>query len=450
MKKLIITFIILHSTFIITKAQPPVLESYIQQGLQSNLALKQQNLELQKALKAIDIAKSNFAPKVSFNPNYTLAAGGRKLDFPIGDLLNPVYSTLNQLTRTNNFPQVENVSQQLAPNNFHETKFTVQYPIYNTDIKYNLLIQKELLQTEEAKKKVLEYELRHNITIAYYQYLQVLEGIQIIENSKKFLNEFTKLNQKLINNNVATKDVVLSAEYEVSKLDQQLATMDKNRNIAKAYFNFLLNKDFSSEIQVDTTFIKTLPAVQNLTELQEQATTNRPEFNQLKTGVQVNETLVRMQEMNAKYPQVFVGGNTGFQGFGYTFKNQAYAIGQIGLTWDLYHGYEKKHKIQQTKIQKDILQTKIEEVKQQVKMQVAQAYYELEASKEILADAKVGIKKTEGIMKIVDSRYRNGNAIYIEVLKAQNDDLVAKMTESVNRYDVWVKKAMLDKVSGQN
>lgn len=449
MKKLIITFIILHFTFI-TQAQPPVLESYIQQGLQSNLALKQQNLELQKALKAIDIAKSNFAPKVSFNPNYTLAAGGRKLDFPIGDLLNPVYSTLNQLTRTNNFPQVENVSQQLAPNNFHETKFTVQYPIYNTDIKYNLLIQKELLQTEEAKKKVLEYELRHNITIAYYQYLQVLEGIQIIENSKKFLNEFTKLNQKLINNNVATKDVVLSAEYEVSKLEQQLATMDKNRNVAKAYFNFLLNKDFSSEIQVDTTFIKNLPAVQNLTELQEQATTNRPEFNQLKTGVQVNETLVKMQEMNAKYPQVFVGGNTGFQGFGYKFKDQAYAIGQIGLSWDLYHGYEKKHKIQQTKIQKDILQTKIEEVKQQVKMQVAQAYYELEASKEIFADAKVGIKKTEGILKIVDSRYRNGNAIYIEVLKAQNDDLVAKLTESVNRYDVWVKKAMLDKVSGQN
>lgn len=450
MKKLLLTLYTLHFTLYTLQAQPPVLESYIQQGLQSNLALKQQNLELQKALKAIDIAKSNFAPKVSFNPNYTLAAGGRKLDFPIGDLLNPVYSTLNQLTRTNNFPQVENVSQQLAPNNFHETKFTVQYPIYNTDIKYNLLIQKELLQTEEAKKKVLEYELRHNITIAYYQYLQVLEGIQIIENSKKFLNEFTKLNQKLINNNVATKDVVLSAEYEVSKLEQQLATMDKNRNVAKAYFNFLLNKDFSSEIQVDTTFIKTLPAVQNLIELQEQATTNRPEFNQLKTGVQVNETLVKMQEMNAKYPQVFVGGNTGFQGLGYKFKDQAYAIGQIGLSWDLYHGYEKKHKIQQTKIQKDILQTKIEEVKQQVKMQVAQAYYELEASKEILADAKVGIKKTEGILKIVDSRYRNGNAIYIEVLKAQNDDLVAKLTESVNRYDVWVKKAMLDKVSGQN
>ncbi len=449
MKKLLQILFILNFQLSISYAQSPILESYIQQGLQSSLALKQQNLELEKALKAIDIAKSNFSPKVTFNPNYTLAAGGRKLDFPIGDLLNPVYSTLNQLTRTNNFPQVENVSQQLAPNNFHETKFTVQYPIYNTDIKYNLLIQRELLQTEEAKKKVLEYELKHNITIAYYQYLQVLEGIKIINNSKDFLNKLLQFNQKLVNNNVATKDVILSAEYEISKLDQQLATMEKNRNIAASYVNFLLNRDLNEKVEVDVNFAKTLPVIENLEALKLQSMSSRPEFNQLKTGVQVSETAIKLQEANAKYPQVFLGGNAGFQGFGYKFAGQAYAIAQIGMTWDLYHGKEKKHKIQQAKIQKNILETKIDEVRNQVKMQVTQAYYEMIAAKEILDDAKVNITKTEGILKIVDSKYRNSTAIFIELLKAQNDDFVAKMTESVNRYDVWVKKAMLDKVSGR-
>jgi outer membrane protein TolC len=433
-----------------TNAQSPILESYIQQGVESNLALKQQKLELEKALKAIDIAKSNFSPKISFNPNYTLALGGRRLQFPVGDLLNPVYSTLNKLTQSNNFPQIENVNEQLAPNNFHETKVSFQYPIYNTDIKYNLLIQKELLQTEEAKKKVLEYELKHNITIAYYQYLQVLEGIKIIENSKDFLNRFLQLNQRLVTNNVATKDVVLSAEYEISKLDQQLATMEKNRNIAKSYFNFLLNRDLNEKVEVDAEFAKTLPVIENLEDLQQKSLISRPEFNQLRAGVQVSQTAIKLQEMNSKYPQLFVGGSLGFQGFGYTFKDQGFGIAQIGLNWDLYHGKEKQHKIQQAKIQKNILETKIDEVKNQVKMQVTQAYYELAASKEILEDAKVNVSKTEGILKIIESKYKNGSSIYIEVLKAQNDDLIAKMTESVNRFDVWVKKAMLDKVSGKN
>nr|MCU0327083.1 TolC family protein [Spirosomataceae bacterium] len=150
MKKILLFLAIIYCQIQTTNAQSPILESYIQQGVESNLALKQQKLELEKALKAIDIAKSNFSPKISFNPNYTLALGGRRLQFPVGDLLNPVYSTLNKLTQSNNFPQIENVNEQLAPNNFHETKVSFQYPIYNTDIKYNLLIQKELLQTEEA------------------------------------------------------------------------------------------------------------------------------------------------------------------------------------------------------------------------------------------------------------------------------------------------------------
>jgi len=135
-------------------AQSSILQSYINQGLESNLSLKQENLELQKALKSIDIAKSNLFPKISFSPNYTLAAGGRRLDFPIGDLLNPVYSTLNQLTKTNNFPQVENVSQLLAPNNFHETKFVIQYPIFNPDIRIILLCKKKFYSRNMPKRNI--------------------------------------------------------------------------------------------------------------------------------------------------------------------------------------------------------------------------------------------------------------------------------------------------------
>lgn len=447
MKKLL--FILTFFSIIALKAQPPVLESYISMGLESNLALKQQNLELQKSLKSIEIAKANFLPKISFAPTYSLAAGGRSLDFPIGDLLNPVYSTLNQLTKSTKFPQVENVNVQLAPNNFHDTKFSIQYPIFNTDIKYNLLIQKELLQTEEAKKKVLVFELRHNITTAYYQYLQIIEGIKIIEQSQQILQQFIKFNQKLVNNQVATKDVVLSAEYELSKLNQQLVVMEKNRESAKAYFNFLLNRDLNTAIQVDDAFAKQIPSFESLENYKESSLLNRPEFGQLQSGIMVSQSAIKMQEQNAKLPSVFVGANTGFQGYGYTFKNQAYIIGQVGLQWDLYHGNEKKHKIEQAKIQKTILETKIDEAKQQVQLQVTQAYYDALAANESLTTAQSGTQKTNVLLQLIDSRYRNGNALYIEYLKAQNDDLVARLAESLAKYDIWVKKSVLDKVSGR-
>ena len=428
--------------------QSGILQNYINQGLESNLSLKQENLELEKALKGIDIAKSNLFPKISFSPNYSLAAGGRRLDFPIGDLLNPVYSTLNQLTKTNNFPEVQNVSQQLAPNNFHDTKLSIQYPIFNPDIKNNIVLQKEILQSEYAKKKFLEYELKHNIEQAYFQYLQSGEAVNIYENSRKVLQDLNNLNQKLLASHVILKDVVLSAEYDLEKLEQQVTEAKKNQSLAQAYFNFLINRDLEEVVLTDSTLILSLPTVRDLQTYTQSAFTNRPEFEQINSGKRINESLLRFQEKNAKLPQIFVGTNTGFQGFGYTFSGQAYLVAQFGLNWELYRGYEKKHKIEQTKISGEILNVKQEEVKKQMQLQVLQKYKELQATISNQGSVKSGIEKTQKIYDLVNSRYKNGNAIFVEVSKAQNDLLIAKLTESINRYDIWVKYAGLKKASG--
>ncbi len=68
--------------------------------------------------------------------------GGRTQDIPIGDLLNNVYSTLNQLTGQSKFPQVNNQSIQFLPNDFHDTRVEVVVPVVNTDLYYNRAIKK--------------------------------------------------------------------------------------------------------------------------------------------------------------------------------------------------------------------------------------------------------------------------------------------------------------------
>lgn len=429
-----------------SQVSSPTLESYIQEGLKHNLSLQQESLEIAKAQENVKQAKANFSPKITFAPTYTVAAGGRRLSFPVGDLLNPVYTALNNLTNTNVFPQVENVNELLAPNNFHDTKFSFQYPIFNTDIRYNLLIQRDLLTAQEARKRIIENEVRYNITIAYLQYMQTLEAQKIFNTSRIVLNDFVKLNEKLVTNNVATKDVIYSAEYEVSKLDQQVAAMDKNRYTAQAYLNFLMNRDFGTDIIADTVFLDMNTQV-NVADMRQQSTVNRQEVSQLKANIQASQSAIKLQEMNAMRPQVFVGGTTGFQGTGYTFKNQAYVIGQVGLSWDVFHGHEKKSKIQQAKIQKNLLETKLEEVQKQIQLQVSQAYFELEAAQRTLPTAKDGTVKAEKYFKVVDSRYRNGQAILVEYLRAQNEVITAKLQETLTKYDILLKKAMLDKVA---
>ncbi|KPM48494.1 TolC family protein [Jiulongibacter sediminis] len=431
----------------LANAQSAILENYIQEGLSSNLALKQQRLEIEKSLRAIDEAKSNLYPKIAFAPNYTVAAGGRKIDFPIGDLLNPVYGTLNQLTQSNEFPILDNQQIQFLPHNFHETKLTFQLPLFNSDIKYGIQVKTELANSEEAKRKLLEYELKYQIEAAYYQYLQSLEAIKIYNQSGDFLQEYLDFNNRLVEKDAALKDVIYSSEYEINKLDGEKATARKNSKVAAAYFNFLINRKAESMIEADTLMLMTSLS-KSLADLQLSALQKRPEFEQIRTGQQVNNSLLLMQQKNAVLPSFFIGGNLGFQGFGYTFKDQGYALAQIGLNWDLFHGKEKKHKIEQTKIQQHILQTKESEIQQQIKMQVAQAWFEFKGAQENLEASEKALESTQKLLNMVEKKYKNDSALYIEVLKAQNDHQVASLTASLARFNLRLKKAELEKVTG--
>lgn len=437
-----------------------LLDDYVQEGLQNNLALKQEGLEISRVKESLNQARSLFYPRVAFNPTYSLAAGGRRLEFPVGDLLNPAYSALNSLTGSDRFPtNIPNVNQLLAPNDFHDTKVTVQYALYNTDVQYNYLIQKSLVSAQEARKRVIENEIRYTIQTAYYQYLQTLDGLRIYDNARSTLRELARLNEKLVSNNVATKEVVTQARYELSKVDQQVALAERNRESARAYFNFLLNRDLTASIQIDST-LAAVPAtagqtalVQSadvLTGLQQLAVRNRQEVGQLGYSLAAAQTAVKLNEANAMIPNLYVGGNLGFQGYGYTFRNQAYALAQVGLQWDLFRGYEKRSKIQQAKIQTNLLQTRLTEVERQIQLQVLQAYYDLNAAQESLAATQSGMANAEQTFRVLDSKYRNGQALLIEFLRVQNDRLTAQLQQSLARMDVLIKRAALDRATAVN
>ncbi len=445
-------FLILISAFFSVAAsaqKSTIVANYITEGLQSSLALKQENLEIEKALSAIQIAKANLSPRITFVPTYSLAAGGRKLNFPIGDLLNPVYSTLNALTRTSQFPQVENVSQLLAPNNFQDTKLSFQYPIYNAEIKYGIAIQKELLQTEYAKRKLLEFELKNAIESAYLQYITAKAGVKIYENAKNTLLELEKLNIKLIENDMALKDGLLSAQYEVIKMDQEIRNAQKNVLLSQYYFNFLLNKPFETSILIDSLWLNTYkPALLEADFYVQSAMQNRPEFNQIDQAIKTSQSVVTLQEKMAKMPQFFVGGNAGFQGFGYHyFKNQAYTVVQAGLSYELYHGQEKKKKIEQAKISKSIVEIRQEEAQKQISMQVQQAYLEAKNAQANLSTFQAAKDKTKKILDIVTAKYTHGKAIYVELSKAQNDHLQTQLMEQLAENEYRTKYLNLKKSS---
>lgn len=444
--KIKLTFILLSTILTAGMTQSPILEKYIQEGVKGNLQLQQEQLNYERGLEDLQQARSLFLPQISANASYTLADGGRRIQFPVGDLLNPVYTTLNQLTGTANFPQIGNVNEQFLPNNFHETKVRVIQPIFNPDIYFNYKAQKELISVKQAQRNAYENELKYAIASAYYQFLQSEEALVILGKTKNLLTELTKVNQSLVANNKATRDVLLNSEYELNKIEQQLAEAEKNNQVAKTYFNFLLNRELTSDIEKDTLIAASLQQEEDLKQLTASALQQREELKQLQGGLNANQQLISLTKNTALLPKISAVGDAGYQGFEYKFNNdQRFWLVQFGLSWDLFKGGEKKSKIQQAKIDYQVLENKMEQLKKQIELQVVQAFYEHKAAEQSYRATETSVSSTERSFQIIQSKYKEGQAILLEFLDAKNKMTTARLNRSITLYELLRKEAALQK-----
>lgn len=432
-----------------------ILRQYIGEALSNNLALQRQQLDLGQTQESIRQAKTFFYPTVKFRADYTVAAGGRRIAFPIGDIVNPIYTNLNALNQRMNLviPQyptdVPNVNETFLPNNFHNTKVTFAYPLYNTDRKYHLQIQQSLYEGQTAQKRALEHDLAYNITIVYLQYLKTLEAEKIWLSTRQVLLELRRFNESLVRNNVATREGIDAANYEISKADYEIFQLRNARQNTCAYFNSLLHRAPDAPVTADTTLLRAPAFAFDSAALSGQAWEQRAEFAALRSGMAAAETAVRLQDAHRKRPEAFIGGETGFQGFGYRFRDQAYVLAQIGLTYDLYDHGLRNSKTQQARIQAERTRLQYEEAKEQIALQVSIAWRSYTTAQQAFQTAQAGLNAANSIFRIVNNKYRAGQALLLEYLDAQNRVTTASLQQLLAWMEVLTREAEVRKALGQ-
>jgi outer membrane protein len=420
-----------------------VLTDYIRIGLDSNIALKQQTFDLEKAKLDLERAKALFYPQIGFNAQYTLASGGRTIDVPLGDLLNNVYSSLNQLTSSAKFPQVQNQSIQFLPNDYHETKVEVSIPVYNPSLGYNKKMKEELINTQQQQVNLYKRELVFNIKQAYYQYLQASKAVEIYNNALVTVNESLRLNEKLVKNQAATKEVVLKAKAEVSKVQASLSDAIQQQKNAAAYFNFLLNKPLETPIAFDSSLMASLQTEMHITV---DVPANREELQQLKNSQKVLETNLKLNE-TYKLPVLNGFYNIGFQGFGYKFNDkQFYQLGGLQLKWNIFSGNENKLKAKQARIDIDAIKNKYDDTEKQLLLQVTTAYNTYQSAVTSMHSVNDEVLSTKEAYRLIQSRYIQGEALQIELIDARTEMTNSEIKYSLAQLAVLNKTAELERV----
>ncbi len=418
------------------------LDDYIKTALDNNETIKQQHFLLNKSLFALNEAKGLFLPSVAFHSAYTLANGGRTVDIAVGDMMNPVYSTLNQLTGTNNFPQIENQSVLLNPNNFYDAKIRTTYPIINAEIQYNKKIKTQQVSLQQIEIDLYKRELVKDVKIAYYKYLQASEAVEIYKSALVLVNENLRVNTSLFNNQKVNRTAVVRSENDVSKYKAQLESAIQTQNNAKAYFNFLLNIDLNTSIETDR-----LTAIPLDLFLADTSVAKREELAKLKQAISINQNVTAMAN-SYLLPKLNSFVDFGSQAFDFKVNNKSvYYFGGVSLEWNIFSGNRYKEKVRQAKVDEQVLQSQLSYVEQQLILQLTLSNNTYKASLAGYNSANSQVDASQKYYNDILRLYKEGQSLFIEVLDAQNQLVTAKLQQNISLFDTWTKAAEIERAN---
>lgn len=424
--------------------QSEILNNYVQEGLKNSQTLKQQNFQLQKAVFALSEAKTLFKPNINFNTTLSAAQGGRKIEIPIGDLVNPVYTTLNKLTSSNSFPQIQNTSEQLVPRDFYDVRVRTTMPLINAELKYNQAIKQDQITMQQNEIQIYKRELVRDIKLAYINYLKATEAIKVYENALKILRESERVNESLIKNGSANPTVLVRTRNEISKINAEFDNSRGNQKNAAAYFNFLLNKDFTEKITLDSLGKDGLKS--------ELAEGHREELDKIQTGISINRQLLGINQSYKKFKigaSLDLGSQGRFAQIASTDKNffapNTFVL--LGISFDLpvYSFGRNQLKIKQSEMEIASLDAQMQQVRNQLDLQAELAKNSLNSAKEIYESKASQVSTAERYYRDMFRRYKEGNLNFIELLDAQTQTTTAQLQQSISLYDVWIKWVELER-----
>ena len=420
------------------------LKAYVDEGLKNNIVLNQKNISWEKAMIGLQSAKSLYLPTVAFQTTYSTADGGRNIPLPLGDLLNGVYATLNQLTETQAFPQLENEEINFFPKNYYDAKIRTTVPIINSDIHYAVKVNEQQIVLKEYELEIYRRELTKNIKTAYYTYLLALKAVDIFKSSQLLAEEGKRVNQKLYDAGKGLLVYVMRSESEIAQVKAELSQAEQQAENAHLYFNSLLNRE--ADLPIDTSFNsekKLLEAQQLLSTKLE--TEQREELKSLKQVISINESLLEKDE---RYflPKLSGFLDLGSQAEGLKFNDQSryYMVG-LQLDIPIFSGLRNKYKIKEAKLDLKNSQLQMDDAKRQLVLSAKVVKNKLQTAFETYQASQEQLKAASAYQRLIDRGFKLGVNSFIESIDARNQLTSAQLAVQINQYKVLSAAAELER-----
>jgi outer membrane protein TolC len=431
MKKIGIT--ILFCSAILCGTAQERLVGYIQHGLDHNQVLIQKNLSVSQATLALKNAKSLLLPSASFLADYTSAQGGRLITVPAGDLMNPVYSYLNQQGTSHKFPQISNLNEQLLPNNFYDARIHITYPVLNSDVRFNRKISSREAVRQQYDADAFRQQLIKDIKQAYYRYCAISNAVRIYENARELVVLNVKQNQSLLDNGRGLPANLLRSQSEREDLEAKIIDGENQRLNARNYLNFLVARPLADTVLEDE--LK-LPDSLTLFSTDTPDIRKRSELKSMEEDIGIAETMIKMDKSFA-IPKLnaYLDGGSQESNFKVSSTSRYYLVG-AQLSVPIFAGGRNRNLIhiaelnlESRRLQKDLLTNQLLTAANAAQNNLVSAVSTLHANEKRLVSAKA-------YFKLIDKGFREGVNTLIEFIDAREQLTAASLQLNIAQYTI--------------
>lgn len=325
------------------------------------------------------------------------------------------------------------------PNN-GDVGISASYLIPNISLLTDLKTAKESTELYKLLKIKTEEDVIYQVSYSYYYYLASLESLKIIKENIEILKENKRIAANLVNNDMALPTDTNRIVVKINDLEKQVNLIEASLFEQKNRIRLLIgNEDYPfPEPNLDIEFNQNNQKIGLIDSVKS-------------TDIQILEKQLEIQNLQIKKSKAAYRPTTLlYASYAYNVQQNDFAdvfkvndwnnISLVGLkmTIPIFSGGRNKAKVQQSKLNSQIVEKNIEQATQnfnQERQQTLNKYFSLKENCEIQFD---NIKRTDDIYNVSSLKYEEGLLPLTELLISTSDLSNAKLSYTKSLLELFM------------
>ena len=286
--------------------------------------------------------------------------------------------------------------------------------------------------------------LRRDVTISYLDWLKARNAVEIVSASQALLRENLRVNESLFANGKVTEDQVLRAKAELLAVDQQQRETENLATQSQSFFNFLLNRDLLAGIDPsappDRSVANVEPAAAVVDGCSGPPTRDRSRRSAAagRAGTGNRRAQAEVARADARPGRRHAGRRLPLRR-GYNFGTAS-----LIFTWRLFDGGGDAARARQARATERQLVLRKEEIAQQIRLEVQQAFDRLTTARDSLTTAAARADAARAAFRIASRKRDEGVINQVEFIDARSALTSAELNHNLTRFDVLARRAELE------